>query len=763
MPASTTSCLTFNLLGRAKLQRLVALARRVRLSVTLDNAVVASELDAAMREAGLVLPVLIECDTGAERCGVQTPEEAVELARLVGGLNGLRLDGLMTYPARGQVAVTDAWLAEAVAGLATAGIEPRVVSTGGTPDLFRAHEVKAATEHRPGTYIYHDRDQARASLGLEDCAMRILATVVSRPTDGRAILDAGSKTLSSDLNGLEGYGLITEYPQAGPGQVQRGAWPCRLLGQQCAPPHRRAGDRHPQPRLRGHQPARRGVRRARRPGRARARGRGAGPGAVGQPRPLPWIAAGVMLPAIGVAERHAGRSRRGCGPWTSTAGCMNSASVNTARRSAPTTSTAMCCAGLSGDDLKELGVTSLGHRKKLLEAIASLDTAAPASAAKPPQLARRDAERRQLTVMFVDLVGSTALSARLDPEDMSEVLRAYQNAVTGEIVALRGARGQAHGRRRAGLFRLAARARGRGRAGGAGRAGDRRGGGAADAAAARRWPAGSASPPGWWWSATWSARAPPRRRRWSATRPTSPPGCRAWPSPGRWWSPRRTRRLLGELFELRALGPQALKGVAGPVAGLRRPGERALESRFAARRGEGVAPLVGRDQELALLLERWRQARSGEGQLVLLTGEAGIGKSRIDRGGDRGGGGRAALPDPLPVLALPCRIRRCIRRSSTSTHAAGLGRGRDTPSDGWTGSRRCSRRAGQVGGAAAAAGGAARAGRHRALRRLDPDAAAAPRPDAGGPGRPARPASPPASRCCGWSRTRTGSTRPRWS
>ena len=80
--------LTFNLLGRAKLHRLVALARRVRLSVTLDNAVVASELDAAMREAGLVLPVLIECDTGAERCGVQTPDEAVELARLVAGLEG---------------------------------------------------------------------------------------------------------------------------------------------------------------------------------------------------------------------------------------------------------------------------------------------------------------------------------------------------------------------------------------------------------------------------------------------------------------------------------------------------------------------------------------------------------------------------------------------------------------------------------------------------------------------------------------------------
>ena len=98
--------ITYNLIGRAKAQRLVVLARRTRLSVTVDNAVVASELDAAMREAGLRLPVLIECDTGAARCGVQSPEEAVELARLVVGLGGLSFEGLMTYPARGRVPVT---------------------------------------------------------------------------------------------------------------------------------------------------------------------------------------------------------------------------------------------------------------------------------------------------------------------------------------------------------------------------------------------------------------------------------------------------------------------------------------------------------------------------------------------------------------------------------------------------------------------------------------------------------------------------------
>lgn len=205
--------LSFNLLGRVKMQRLVALAQRVRLSVTLDNAVVAGEIDEAMRQVGRVLPVLIECDTGGERCGVQTPEEAVGLARIVEGLPGLRFDGLMTYPAKGRVEQTAAWLAEANAALGRAGLEARIISTGGTPDLYRAHEVAAATEHRPGTYIYSDRSLAPGTRELADCALRVLATVVSRPTEGRAILDAGSKALSSDTLGLEGFGHVVEYPQ----------------------------------------------------------------------------------------------------------------------------------------------------------------------------------------------------------------------------------------------------------------------------------------------------------------------------------------------------------------------------------------------------------------------------------------------------------------------------------------------------------------------------------------------------------------------
>jgi D-serine deaminase-like pyridoxal phosphate-dependent protein len=206
--------LTFNLLSTAKLRRLVALRRRVRMSVTCDNEVVAAELDSAMSEAGLKLDVLIECDCGGQRCGVQNPEEVVALAKRIDRSSSLRFAGLMTYPAKGQAEVTQVWLADALKALGVAGMTAARVSTGGTPDLYRAHQVTAATEHRPGTYIYSDRYQAGQGVGtLDDCAIRVLSTVVSRPTDDRAILDAGSKTLSSDTLGFPDYGHIVEYPQ----------------------------------------------------------------------------------------------------------------------------------------------------------------------------------------------------------------------------------------------------------------------------------------------------------------------------------------------------------------------------------------------------------------------------------------------------------------------------------------------------------------------------------------------------------------------
>jgi D-serine deaminase-like pyridoxal phosphate-dependent protein len=161
------------------------------------------------------LPVLVECDTGMGRCGVQTPEEALALARAIDSAPGLVFAGLMTYPALGKVEANAAWLAAAVELLNREGVTPSVVSNGGTPDMGRAAEVAVATEHRPGTYIYLDRYQVAKGVGtLDDCALTVLATVVSRPTEDRAVIDAGSKALTSDTLGLDGFGLVVGYPEA---------------------------------------------------------------------------------------------------------------------------------------------------------------------------------------------------------------------------------------------------------------------------------------------------------------------------------------------------------------------------------------------------------------------------------------------------------------------------------------------------------------------------------------------------------------------
>jgi len=206
--------ITYNIVGAQKLTRLVALARRVRLTVVFDSREASEGVSAAIAGAGLTIGAMVECDTGAGRCGVQSPAAAAALAIEISRLPGLRFRGLMTYAPKATTGPTSAWLATAVTACEKAGLPVEIVSTGGTPDLYRAREVAPASEHRPGTYIYSDRYMVAHGIGtLDDCALRIVATVVSRPTAERAILDAGSKTLSSDPMGLEGHGVILEYPQ----------------------------------------------------------------------------------------------------------------------------------------------------------------------------------------------------------------------------------------------------------------------------------------------------------------------------------------------------------------------------------------------------------------------------------------------------------------------------------------------------------------------------------------------------------------------
>ncbi len=294
--------------------------------------------------------------------------------------------------------------------------------------------------------------------------------------------------------------------------------------------------------------------------------------------------------------------------------------------------------GLTDNDLKDIGVNSVGHRRRLLEAIAALRIESvpvddpvrfsPRPSASPTRsLAEIKGERRQLTVMFCDLVGSTALSERLDPEELRSLLHAYRT-LCGEVIArydgfvaryvgdgiltyfgwpsaheedaeraVRAALEIVHTVKRASSTEaLSVRV---GIATGPVVVGETAGVGDQSKLAVGSTP-------------NLAARLQGLATADQIVIATS------------------TRRLVGNAFELTDLGDHDLKGIAEPVHAWRV--ERALttESRFDAHRGgSALTPLVGRDEELDLLLRRWSQAKDGEGQVVLLSGEPGIGKSRI--------------------------------------------------------------------------------------------------------------------------------------
>jgi D-serine deaminase-like pyridoxal phosphate-dependent protein len=200
---------TFNIVGRSKLERLAALARRTEIMVVADNAAVVEGLGWAGTSAGRDLRVLVECDTGAHRNGVQSPEAAIALARTIDATPGLAYGGLMTYAKPGTRREAADYLSAARDGASRAGLETRVISSGGSPDMWKDEGLDVLTEYRVGTYIYFDRSLAeRQVCSYNDCAVSILATVVSVPTPERALLDAGSKSLTSDLLGMRGYGTV---------------------------------------------------------------------------------------------------------------------------------------------------------------------------------------------------------------------------------------------------------------------------------------------------------------------------------------------------------------------------------------------------------------------------------------------------------------------------------------------------------------------------------------------------------------------------
>lgn len=209
--------ISYNVFGEEKEARMAALMRRtpVSLTVAADNPVTIDGLDRAGQAAGRPIGVVIECDTGRKRAGVETPAEAVQLAVAAAGLPGLAFRGLMLYPPEQGWPATQRFLDEATAGLQAHGLKSEIVSTGGSPNMAHVGKLQGHTEHRAGTYIFNDRMQVAAGVAtLDDCALKVYATVVSRAGADRGILDAGSKTLTSDKGGLDGHGYILEHPEA---------------------------------------------------------------------------------------------------------------------------------------------------------------------------------------------------------------------------------------------------------------------------------------------------------------------------------------------------------------------------------------------------------------------------------------------------------------------------------------------------------------------------------------------------------------------
>jgi D-serine deaminase-like pyridoxal phosphate-dependent protein len=207
--------ISYPLVGPTKAERLAALSRRAKLRVAVDSALAIDTVAAAARASNVPIGVLIEFDSGNARTGVVSVDQALDLAIRIEKSAGLRLDGLMTYP---STAATAEFVADARERFSKAGIPLAVVSGGGTPNAWQAHEIPGLTEVRVGTYIYHDRATVAAgAAGFDECALHVHATVISRPTPDRAVIDAGSKSLSSDRvdpSAGAGYGLVRGYEDA---------------------------------------------------------------------------------------------------------------------------------------------------------------------------------------------------------------------------------------------------------------------------------------------------------------------------------------------------------------------------------------------------------------------------------------------------------------------------------------------------------------------------------------------------------------------
>jgi D-serine deaminase-like pyridoxal phosphate-dependent protein len=211
--------------GAARLERLARLPAEAQVTVAADDVHALDALAVAAKLGRRIIDVMVEADLGMHRVGVTSPDKAIAIARHVERSSSLRFAGLQFYPGhiRSHVREQDAALSQLgrdiavyVDALTDAGLPPRIVSGGSTPAAWRMHEVPGVNEVRPGTYVYNDRTTAQiGACDWEDCALTVLATVVSISVKGQAVIDAGTKALGREPLRAEGdgYGSLLDHPE----------------------------------------------------------------------------------------------------------------------------------------------------------------------------------------------------------------------------------------------------------------------------------------------------------------------------------------------------------------------------------------------------------------------------------------------------------------------------------------------------------------------------------------------------------------------
>lgn len=218
--------IVYPLWGENKWKRLTNLAKRIKIAVTMDSLAVAEGISKAAQSAGVEVGIRLEFDTGLRRCGLPLEDRAMDVAQRVYKLPNLRWEGISVYPGhimgnRGtreqDIARENERLDRLYSLLDSIGIPYPLVSGGNTPAAYQSHLFHGVTEIRPGTYVFNDRNTVDAeSVSYSDCAATVLTTVVSMSVPGRAIIDAGSKTLTSDalLSGdRKHHGYIQDHPE----------------------------------------------------------------------------------------------------------------------------------------------------------------------------------------------------------------------------------------------------------------------------------------------------------------------------------------------------------------------------------------------------------------------------------------------------------------------------------------------------------------------------------------------------------------------